>query len=82
MVVTSFLKPNNGTAVMPFNKIHIQKCIMMMGVRMNYNVCQIAIDNKNTIWMYRHYSAKNVREFSDDLIKRIGQKYAGQLNIS
>jgi len=49
---------------------------------MNYNVCQIAIDNKNTIWMYRHYSAKNVREFSDDLIKRIGQKYAGQLNIS
>jgi hypothetical protein len=67
---------------MPFNKIHIQKCIMMMGVRMNYNVCQIAIDNKNTIWMHRHYSEKDVMEFADNFIKRIRLKYAGQLKIS
>ena len=49
---------------------------------MNYNVCQIAIDNKNTIWMYRHYGEKDVMEFADNLIKRIRLKYAGQLNIS
>ena len=53
-----------------------------MGVRMNYNVCQIAIDNKNTIWMYCSYSEEDVIKFADLLTKEIRQKYAGQLNIS
>ena len=67
---------------LPFDEIHIHKCIMMMGIKMNYNVCQITIDNKNTIWMYRHYSERNVIEFTDNLIKRIRLKYTGPLNIS
>jgi len=66
----------------PFETIHIKRCIRMMGIRMNYNVCQIALKNKNTIWMYCSYSEEDVIKFADLLTKEIRQKYAGQLNIS
>ena len=55
---------------------------MMMGAKMNYNVCEIVLENKNTIWMHISFKEEDVTKIADELINNIRLKYDGHLNIS